>query len=191
MPREKDFDQATVIKKCTQLFATNGYSATGIQEIVEATGINRSSLYATFKGKDELFLTCLKKAMLDEVGLLEGLQKKGPGANKLIDAYLAIVVKDEPVNHLFKFVNAEFRLFNKKTQTAINSHYKWRYSFLSTIIQDGQKEGKITRKLDAKDLVVMLELIMQGIRSLSSLADAEKLYKRSALEFSSLIKKKK
>ncbi len=191
MPREKDFDQATVIKKCIQLFATNGYSATGIQEIVEATGINRSSLYSTFKGKDELFLTCLKKAMLDEAALLEGIQKKEHGANKLLDAYLAIVVKDEPINHLFKFVNAEFKLLNKKTQAVINSHYKWRYNFLMAVIQEGQKEGKITKKLDAKDLVVMLELITQGIRSISSLADAEKLYKRSALEFSSLIKKKK
>lgn len=190
MPREKDFNQSIVIKKCTLLFAGNGYSATGIQEIVESTGINRSSLYSTFKGKDELFLTCLELAAKEEISSLEALSKKSNGL-KLIDAYLASVIKSQPQLHLFKFASAEFKLLNKKTQTFVNSHYRWRYNFLLMIIQDGQKSGKISKKLDAKDIVVMLELITQGIQNLSSLADGEKLYKKSALEFSGLIKKKK
>jgi TetR/AcrR family transcriptional repressor of nem operon len=190
MPREKDFNQSTVIKKCTLLFANNGYSATGIQEIVESSGINRSSLYSTFKGKEELFLTCLQVASKEEVIVLEELKKKSNGL-KFIDSYLAFIIKTQHQQHLFKFATAEFKLLNKKTQSFINSHYNWRYNFLLNIIQEAQKEGKISKKIEAKDLTGMLELTTQGIQNLSSLANAEKLYKKSALEFSSLIKKKK
>ncbi len=190
MPREKDFNQSTVIKKCTFLFANNGYSATGIQEIVESTGINRSSLYSTFKGKDELFLTCLDVASKEEISALNEMNKKFTGL-KFVDSYLVSAIKSQTQSHLFKFASAEFKLLNKKTQSFVNAHYRWRYHFLLSIVQEGQKTEKISKKLEAKDIVVMLELITQGIQNLSSLADAEKLYKKSVLRFSSLIKKKK
>lgn len=191
MPREKDFDQQMVVKKCINLFANKGYSATGIQEIVEATNINRSSLYSTFKGKDELFLTCLKKVMLDEVTILEALQKKGHSATKLLDAYLELVIKDKPGFHLLKYANAEFNLLNKKTQALVNIHYQWKYTFFEGIIKLAQKDDKLTKKIDAKDMVGLLELIVQGIQNVAPLANAEKIYKKSVLQFSTLIKKKK
>jgi TetR/AcrR family transcriptional regulator, transcriptional repressor for nem operon len=190
MPREKDFDQNEVVRKCTLLFSKNGYSATGIQEIVDATKINRSSLYATFKGKDELFLSCLDKAAKDEIALLTGLQKKSEGL-KFLDGYLLAVTKDPSFLHLFKFATAEFKLLNRKTQNYINKHYQWKYQFLLKMIQGAQKSGKISGKTNAKDIVALMEMIIMGIQNLSPTADGTRLYKKSALQFSSLIKKKK
>ncbi len=191
MPREKDFDQVQVIKVCTTLFAKNGYSATGIQEIVDTTGINRSSLYATFKGKDELFLTCLTKVLLEEKNSLLELEKKGTSAIKLLDVYLADMIKDKTSSHLLKFANAEFKLLNKKTQTSLNTHYQWKYSFFLNTLQAGQKAGKLSKKIDAKDMVALLEMMVQGVQNLSPLANADKLYKNSLAQFSTLIQKKK
>ena len=191
MPREKDFDQQTVIKKCINLFANNGYSATGIQEIVDATGINRSSLYSTFKGKDELFLTCLKKVMGEEVASLESVHKKNTSGIKFLDAYLEMVSKDQPTYHLFKYANAEFKLLNKKTQNAVNAHYSWKHSFIAEILKSAQKDGKLTKKIDSKDMVSLLELIVQGLQNISPLANADKVYKKSVAQFSTLIQKKK
>ncbi len=191
MPREKDFDQATVVKKCIDLFASHGYSATGIQEIVQKTGINRSSLYSTFKGKDELFLTCIRKVMLDEVGQLEGMQKKGMSAIKIVDAYLSMVTKDQPAFHLLKFASAEFKLLDRKTQTAVNAHYQWKYAFFEVIFKHAQKSGKLSKKIEAKDMVALLEMMVQGIQNMSPLANADKTYKKSLPEFSRLIQKKK
>jgi TetR/AcrR family transcriptional repressor of nem operon len=191
MPREKDFDQASVLKKCTALFAANGYSATGIQEIVNTTGINRSSLYSTFKGKEELFLSCLKNVMQEESALLEDLEKKGHSATKLIDAYILLVIKDKPGYHLLKFANAEFKLLNKKTQTVLNNHYQWRFNFFERLLQHAQKADKLTKKIEVKDMVALLELMVQGIQNLSPLALADKSYKKSILQFSAMIHKKK
>jgi AcrR family transcriptional regulator len=43
-------------------------ATTGIQDVVRATGVNRSSLYATFGGKQELYLAALDR-YLDEYAL--------------------------------------------------------------------------------------------------------------------------
>ncbi len=190
MPREKDFDQQAVVKKCIDLFAHHGYSATGIQEIVDNTGINRSSLYSTFKGKDELFLTCLKKVMQEEILSLEALQKK-LSPIKLIDAYLASVTKDKAGYHLLKFATAEFKLLNKRSQTAINAHYQWKQTFFEGVLMQAQKNGKLSKKIEVGDMVSLLELIVQGVQNFSHLNNADRLYKKPSIRFSKLIQRKK
>ncbi|MEU4064628.1 TetR family transcriptional regulator [Streptomyces wedmorensis] len=40
-------------------------ATTGIQDIVSATGLNRSSLYSTFGGKQELYRAALERYVQD------------------------------------------------------------------------------------------------------------------------------
>ena len=47
MPWEKQFDEKAVLDKAMQAFWSRGYEATSMQNLVECTGINRGSLYAT------------------------------------------------------------------------------------------------------------------------------------------------
>jgi AcrR family transcriptional regulator len=64
----KHFDQAAVLGTAVHLFWRQGLATTGIQDLVDATGVNRSSLYATFGGKRELYLAALDR-YLDEHAL--------------------------------------------------------------------------------------------------------------------------
>jgi AcrR family transcriptional regulator len=64
----KHFDQTAVLGTVVQLFWRQGLAATGIQDVVTATGVNRSSLYATFGDKRELYLAALDR-YLDEHAL--------------------------------------------------------------------------------------------------------------------------
>ncbi len=64
----KHFDQAAVLSTAVQLFWRQGLATTGIQDVVTATGVNRSSLYATFGDKRELYLAALDR-YLDEHAL--------------------------------------------------------------------------------------------------------------------------
>jgi AcrR family transcriptional regulator len=43
------------------LFAENGYHATGIDRILEVSGVSKKTLYRHFRSKDELILAALKK----------------------------------------------------------------------------------------------------------------------------------
>lgn len=55
----KQFDRYQVLDRAMQVFWRHGYQATSIQDLVEATGINRGSLYTTFGDKRGLFLAVL------------------------------------------------------------------------------------------------------------------------------------
>ncbi|MFJ7150319.1 TetR/AcrR family transcriptional regulator [Streptomyces sp. NPDC100445] len=61
MPDVKHFDPDTALETVVRLFWRQGVASTGIQDIVAATGLNRSSLYATFGGKQELYLAALRR----------------------------------------------------------------------------------------------------------------------------------
>ncbi|MDQ0798318.1 TetR/AcrR family transcriptional regulator [Streptomyces sp. B1I3] len=60
MPDIKHFDPDAALEAVVRLFWRQGVASTGIQDVVTATGLNRSSLYATFGGKQELYLAALR-----------------------------------------------------------------------------------------------------------------------------------
>lgn len=60
MPWEKQFDRDETLEKAMQAFWAHGYEATSMQELVDCTGVNRGSLYATYGDKRSLFLSALR-----------------------------------------------------------------------------------------------------------------------------------
>jgi len=60
MPWEKKFDVEEVLEKAMRTFWGRGYEATSMQDLVDVTGINRGSLYATYRDKHALFLAALR-----------------------------------------------------------------------------------------------------------------------------------
>lgn len=71
MPWEKQFDERDVLDKAMQMFWRRGYEATSMQELVDRTGVNRASLYATFGDKHALYLASLR--MYDDVNRAQRL----------------------------------------------------------------------------------------------------------------------
>ncbi|MBI2221428.1 MAG: TetR/AcrR family transcriptional regulator [Acidobacteria bacterium] len=60
MPWQKQFDVDEVLDKAMHAFWSRGYEATSMQDLVSRTGVNRASLYATYRDKHELFLAALR-----------------------------------------------------------------------------------------------------------------------------------
>lgn len=61
MPWEKKFDAAATLDRALDAFWSRGYEATSMQELVESTGVNRASLYATYGDKRALFQAALRR----------------------------------------------------------------------------------------------------------------------------------
>lgn len=59
MGRPKAFDSETALERAMEVFWAKGFEAASIQDLVEATGVQRQSLYATFGDKRQLFLKAL------------------------------------------------------------------------------------------------------------------------------------
>lgn len=61
MPRPRTFDPDDALTAALGVFRAKGYEATSVQDLVDATGLSRSSLYATFGDKHGLFLAALDR----------------------------------------------------------------------------------------------------------------------------------
>jgi TetR/AcrR family transcriptional repressor of nem operon len=59
--RQKQFDVDEVLSAATRVFIEKGYEATSMQDLVDAMGISRASLYDTFTDKETLFLQVLDR----------------------------------------------------------------------------------------------------------------------------------
>jgi AcrR family transcriptional regulator len=57
--RPRSFDRETVLQAAGQRFRTHGFAATSLDELADATGLNRPSLYAAFGDKRALYLAAL------------------------------------------------------------------------------------------------------------------------------------
>jgi len=60
MPRVKEYIREEVLEAATQVFWEKGYSATSVSDLVEATGLNKHSMYKEFGNKEGLFLECIE-----------------------------------------------------------------------------------------------------------------------------------
>lgn len=58
--RPIQYNKTEVLERAMQLFWTKGYRAVSVQDIMEATGFNRHSLYAQFGSKDGLYRAILE-----------------------------------------------------------------------------------------------------------------------------------
>ncbi len=54
MARTREFDTDEAIAQIAETFWADGYEATGVAELVEATGVGRASLYGAFGSKREM-----------------------------------------------------------------------------------------------------------------------------------------
>ena len=57
---ERQFDATETLDSAMTAFWSRGYAATSMQDLVDALGVNRASLYNTFGGKRALFLRALR-----------------------------------------------------------------------------------------------------------------------------------
>ncbi len=93
MARPITFNEEDVIDKAVEVFWAKGYEATSMQELVDAMGIQRGSLYAAFGSKQQLFLKSLSRYGVVVVKkLLEILESK-PSAIESIELFFSQLVE--------------------------------------------------------------------------------------------------
>ena len=58
--RPKEFDVQAALERAMKVFWTHGYEATSVQDLVDAMGISRGSMYDTFGDKHALFSAAIE-----------------------------------------------------------------------------------------------------------------------------------
>ncbi|MEK3981757.1 TetR/AcrR family transcriptional regulator [Paenibacillus sp. FSL K6-3166] len=141
-------------------FTTHGYEGASLSQIAEQVGMKKQSLYAHFKGKDDLFLQVLQDAKETEI------------SSKL--QYLSKVGTQNPKTDLLGYLQLVIDMFQKNEQLKF-----WlRISFfppphLSTAIDEEviDTEKKIQPVLESKfQAWIDAKVIMEDAASIPTLA---------------------
>jgi TetR/AcrR family transcriptional repressor of nem operon len=74
--RPKTFDEEQAIAAAAELFARAGYAATSVDDLLQALGMHRGSLYQAFGSKRGLFVASLRRAVTE--GLAGGDDGSAP-----------------------------------------------------------------------------------------------------------------
>ena len=92
MGRPKNFSRVEVLGKAMPIFWKQGFADTTLQDLEQATGVNKSGLYTEFRDKEEFFVACLRH-YLENQGK-RGLLTKEPLGWNNVETFL----KNGPLN---------------------------------------------------------------------------------------------
>ena len=169
MARQKAFDRQVALEKAMETFWQYGYEGTSIQILLQAMGINRGSLYDTFKDKRSLFLEAIThyEATVIE-GAIQQLEAPDAGKSAIIQHFQQLVnyiANDQSRWGCFT-TNIAVELCNhdKKASTQVkHSLQRIQQAFLHAL-KNAQTQGEIDSNTDIEALSNFFICILQGLR---------------------------
>jgi AcrR family transcriptional regulator len=173
MARPRLFNEERALEAAMRTFWANGYEATSTQDLCEATGLGRSSIYNTFSSKHDLFMRALSRYIntttATQLAILED-----PALPELerIRALLATIVDTELENRRdgrsfgCLTVNSTVELAGRDPEAAkvLDRDNDRRLASMRAVIAAGQRDGGITSTRDADSLARFVNAVIGGMR---------------------------
>ena len=169
--RTKEFEPDEIAEAAMRVFWARGYAATSVQDLVEGTGLSRSSLYSTFENKQGLYQHALRRYQGVTTANVELLA--GPGSVKeLIRQLLMRILEDEvgdPQRRGCLVANATLELAGHDEAVAelVAHNFQRLQKALAKLIVRGQQSGEVAAEKSPRALARFFVGTMQGMRVLS------------------------
>jgi AcrR family transcriptional regulator len=168
MPRPRTFDEDGAVDAAMRAFWTAGYEATSTQDLCDATGLGRSSIYNTFSSKRDLFDRALRR-YVDQftAAQLEVIQDADVPIRERVRRILWTAVEPDPVDPAGCFViNTIVELGPKEAEIVdlLDRDHESKLTALTTAIQAAQATGEVDPEQDAAGLATYVFTVLGGLR---------------------------
>ena len=176
MGRPKQFDPDAAVERAMDVFWRKGYAATTPQDLVDALGIGKGSLYNTFGSKHELFERALRRYRDSQaVALIEMLEESGPVKERLRAALWLLVEMDlaDPDRRGCMAVNtaAELAGTDEVATELVRRMFDRTEEAFSALVEKGQRAGEIAAGRDARAVGSLLLTTVVGLRLMARVAE--------------------
>lgn len=174
MPKSVLFNKEEVLKKVTNLFWQKGYNGTSMQDLVDVTGLNRSSIYNSFGDKFNLYEESLKYYQGLQNQIVDGYfsQSSSP-KGAIISLFEGIrddIITNNKTNGCFLAnCTTELGSIDPKVHDFLVKNKKSMIKTFKTLIQSAQQQGEIDPLKNADNLASFLFSSLQGLRVTSVL----------------------
>ncbi len=139
-----------ILAEAVRIFKQKGYHATSVQDIADAVGLQKGSLYHYISGKEELLLTIFERG---SGGFTRRLQEitasAAPPVDKLRSAVEAQVIMLCEHLDTYSVYLAERRTLTGRTQSKVRAEAERHTHLVEEIIRDGIARGDF-RRVDTK-----------------------------------------
>jgi len=180
LERQRKERRKAIIEIAREFFATHGYEQAMVEEIAQAAGYTKMTLYNYFESKDDLFIAVLSEAyqklheIMDEHLKSEGVTYE---LRSMGDAYLLFFEKHPDDAILFesgrigvvisKIVEKEENGQSLTESEREFSHYlKLLEQFMISVINETMTNSGVQGKVDPFSVVMVLSTFAQTIREL-------------------------
>lgn len=168
MARQKEFDESNVLDIAMNLFWEKGYNAVSTQDLIEAFGISRSSMYGTFKDKKSLFILSLRhyrqtvtKEMTDTINSNRPIKEI---ISEILNKLVRESICDDKSRGCF-VVNTAIELapHDKDILEIIQDNRNNIIQSIKSAVQKGIEKGEISKDKNPNALAVYLYSIINGL----------------------------
>ncbi|MFQ5619326.1 MAG: TetR/AcrR family transcriptional regulator [Rhodospirillales bacterium] len=169
MARPREFDRDQVVDLAVDVFWRKGFEATSIQDLVEATGLNRGSLYNTFGDKAGLFEAVFGRYMASApTQPVVAAAETGP-PRQVIEEFFARLVElgaadPELRGCLMTNTAAGMATRDEDVAARVAAAFHDLEDALFRLIERGQETGEIAPWRDSRALARFLVASAQGLR---------------------------
>jgi AcrR family transcriptional regulator len=190
MARPRTFDEEGALDAAMRTFWEKGYEATSTQDLCDATGLGRSSIYNTFKSKHDLFERVLARYIdCMTTAQLAALEDTRHSAADRLRTLFAMVVDGETEHRtggrglgcLTVNTTVELAARDPRAAEMLERDTRRRLTVLRAVLEEGQRDGSITSPRDAGALARFINAAIGGMR-ISSQGGADRATLESIAE---------
>ena len=152
----------TIIRTASDLFYEKGYNLTGINEIIEKSGIAKATLYSHFRSKEELLLAYLDAKDQELLKNIKVFCENKPKGNDRLIAVLEFLIpffNQENFNGCWCIRSvAEVPREKEKVRLKIKTNKKLFHQFLQALVEENRpKLGPEIQKQLTNELYLLYE----------------------------------
>jgi TetR/AcrR family transcriptional regulator, transcriptional repressor for nem operon len=169
MARQREFDEKNVIETATNLFWKKGYNAVSTQDLIDAFGISRSSMYGAYKDKRSLFILALQHYRQTTSQGMINVLNENKSFKETISQLLTELIKDtvsDIDNKGCFIVNTAIELAPHDTEILkiIKENRENIVKALTISIEKGMENGEIKTNQNPKSLANYFYNLINGLR---------------------------
>jgi TetR/AcrR family transcriptional regulator, transcriptional repressor for nem operon len=167
MARPREFDEGRAVDAAMRAFWANGYEATSTEELCEATGLGRSSIYNAFTSKHALFRTTLTRYMAEKNAIYDDLRDgEGPVRDRVRRLFRWTMERGDGNPAGCLVVNSMVEMSPRDPEIAelLRRDYESRREALRVAFETGQRSGEIDPAKDPGVLADFIIATISGIR---------------------------
>lgn len=170
MARPRAFDEDQVLEAVMETFWRKGYEGTSAQDLVEATGLGRGSLYAAYASKDGLFAQALLRYRRRTQARVDRLARPGPVLDRLRELLVDVLDADLAAPQQRGCLATNSAIERAGADPVVAEMVRYNFTLLhqgiEATLRRGQAAGELRAGFDPAVQALLMLTTVQGLRVL-------------------------